>query len=75
MDDFLTTSRGGINRIKSKTYGWNIIKIIQVIISRIFGLPMVINSSYFKYMGMPFFLKSSTSQEWHEVLNKMAALI
>jgi hypothetical protein len=66
---------GGINNNKRKIYGWNITGELQTTKYRIFGFSMVGNWSSFKYLGMPIFLKSPSSQAWHEVLGKMIARI
>jgi hypothetical protein len=59
LDNFLIASGGKVNCAKSKIYGWNLSGHHQDVISIIFGFPMIVSWKYFKYLGMPIFLKTS----------------
>jgi TolB-like protein len=72
LDQFLSTSGGKINNMKSQIYGWNLTENLPTTISRALGFRVVEHWSSFKYLGMPISLKLPSSQVWNEVLGKMA---
>jgi len=60
---------------ESRIYGWNVPGHHQDIISRIFGFPMIVNWTYFTYLGMYVFQSVSSSQDWKAILDKLTRRI
>jgi hypothetical protein len=75
LENVLVSSGGKVNNTKSKIYGWNILGQHQDAIYRIFVFPLIVSWKFFKYYGIPIFLKSSSSQAWKEILDKLAGRI
>jgi len=64
LDNFLNTSRGKVNNMKSQIYVLNISKEQLHAISRILGIPSVESWTTFKYLGMAISLVNPTTQLW-----------
>jgi hypothetical protein len=61
LDSFLDVSGGLVNHKKHKIFGWHTNTYVMHMISRLLQFLLVENWAYFRYLGIPIFLKGSTS--------------
>jgi hypothetical protein len=71
----LVASGGKVNNTKRRIYGWNMSGASPGHDIKNIWFPTIGNWKHFKYLGMPIFLKSSHSQAWQDILDKIIARI
>lgn len=58
MDNFLSASRGLLNKVKSQIYVWNVFAHSLIGIAQILGFAISNEWKTFEYLGLPVCLKS-----------------
>jgi hypothetical protein len=75
LNSFLAASRGKLNILKCRIYGWHVPGHIKDQIARIFSFPIIPSWNHFKYLGMPIFLNRYNSSAWFEIIDKITSRI
>ena len=69
LDQYILASIGLINHIKLHIYSWNISNPLQKYLG-LLGFHHVASSKYFKYLRIPIYVKSHSSQVWLGIIVK-----